>query len=251
MQQLASFLMEGMQKVCQQQQQMVEMCMQRQQPTIGLRSFDQMAIGGRLESAPAAGLATSGSSAALALQDATRPRTEQTQPSAAGTTPLLDQGAALPQNGAPPAQGGELPQGDAAPAQVGVPGQEAGAGALALLEALDVRELEKKRVKDAGKHGKEQGQRAKGKGKAAGKPKCKAKTEQGTGGGQKATHKSAASHPIFKVERTRSQVMCRTGKPGPGQCHSIRFGKGLECATEAAAKAKAEEWVRNTRRRSR
>ena len=45
--------------------------------------------------------------------------------------------------------------------------------------------------------------------------------------------------PFFGVERSRKQVMCRSGLPGPGQCFAIKFG----AAGEAAAVKKAEAWL--------
>ena len=46
--------------------------------------------------------------------------------------------------------------------------------------------------------------------------------------------------PFYCLERTRSQVMCRTGVTGiPGQCHGIQYAKGGE---DQAIK-KAKKWV--------
>ena len=49
--------------------------------------------------------------------------------------------------------------------------------------------------------------------------------------------------PHWSVEWSRSQIMCRTGQPGPGQCEAIRFGKGTACRTVDAAVEKARRWV--------
>ena len=46
--------------------------------------------------------------------------------------------------------------------------------------------------------------------------------------------------PHFALERTRGQVMCRTGKAGAGQCHAIRFS---DAGTEQKAIKLAKEWV--------
>ena len=46
--------------------------------------------------------------------------------------------------------------------------------------------------------------------------------------------------PGYSVERSRNQVMCRTGKVGAGQCHAIKFTKG----GEKKAIEKAKEWVK-------
>ena len=46
--------------------------------------------------------------------------------------------------------------------------------------------------------------------------------------------------PHFALERTRGQVMCRTGKAGVGQSHAIRFS---DAGTEQKAIKLAKEWV--------
>ena len=51
--------------------------------------------------------------------------------------------------------------------------------------------------------------------------------------------------PFFGVERSRKQVMCRSGLPGPGQCFAIKFG----AAGEAAAVKKAEAWLQRELRK--
>ena len=59
---------------------------------------------------------------------------------------------------------------------------------------------------------------------------------------KKPTKKS--NKPFFGVERTRSQVMCRTGQKGPGTTYAIKWVPTQACKNEEEATAKAEEWVR-------
>lgn len=49
--------------------------------------------------------------------------------------------------------------------------------------------------------------------------------------------------PFFCVERSRSQVMCRTGAGGAGSTHKIAFGPDTDHADEASAVAAARLWV--------
>ena len=50
--------------------------------------------------------------------------------------------------------------------------------------------------------------------------------------------------PGFAVERSRSQVMCRTGLRGVGQSHRIGLGEGEAYDSEESAVAVARAWVR-------
>ena len=52
-----------------------------------------------------------------------------------------------------------------------------------------------------------------------------------------------SSKAYFTVERSRSQVMCRTGLGGPGSTHKIKFGAGEMCKSEAEAVSAAKQWV--------
>ena len=54
---------------------------------------------------------------------------------------------------------------------------------------------------------------------------------------------STAKPPCCSVERSRSQVLCRTGIRGAGQSHSIKYGEGQKYADEDAALIVAREWV--------
>ena len=49
--------------------------------------------------------------------------------------------------------------------------------------------------------------------------------------------------PCCSVERSRSQVLFRTGKRGPGQTTAIPYGKGAKYADEHAALVVAHERV--------
>ena len=48
--------------------------------------------------------------------------------------------------------------------------------------------------------------------------------------------------PYFTVERSRNQLMCRTGLGGPGSSHKIKIE-----GSEAAAVKRAEAWVAEER----
>lgn len=52
--------------------------------------------------------------------------------------------------------------------------------------------------------------------------------------------KEEGKKPTFSLERTRNQVQCRTGLPGPKQNFAIPFGT----AGEAAAIRKANVWLK-------
>ena len=80
------------------------------------------------------------------------------------------------------------------------------------------------------------------------KPKAKQgpkpKAEPGPKPNAKSGHEKAKlAKPSFGVERSRSQVMCRTGIGGPDSTHKIPYGKGLKCKTEEDAVAVARKWV--------
>ena len=55
--------------------------------------------------------------------------------------------------------------------------------------------------------------------------------------------------PKYAVERTRNQVLCRTGYRGPGQSIQLKFGEGAKFANEAQAIAAAKKWLVEERRR--
>lgn len=52
--------------------------------------------------------------------------------------------------------------------------------------------------------------------------------------------------PGWCFEHSRSQIMCRTGVPGPGQNHAIKYG-GKSGRTKAQAESEAEAWLKKER----
>jgi hypothetical protein len=55
--------------------------------------------------------------------------------------------------------------------------------------------------------------------------------------------KSMAKAPSFTVERSRNQVMCRTGLGGPGSTEKFVYGKKCKFASEDNATVAAIKWV--------
>ena len=51
------------------------------------------------------------------------------------------------------------------------------------------------------------------------------------------------SNASYAIERSRSQVMCRTGLRGPGQTKAIKYGPGTPHPTEKSAAKEAKKWV--------
>ena len=51
------------------------------------------------------------------------------------------------------------------------------------------------------------------------------------------------SQPFVSVERSRSQVLCRTGLRGAGQSWVLKYGRGKEYRDEAAAVKAARAWL--------
>lgn len=56
-----------------------------------------------------------------------------------------------------------------------------------------------------------------------------------------------AGNPFYHVERSRSQVMCRTGCGGAGSTYRVQYGPGHDHKTEKAAVAAAAAWVAQQR----
>ena len=56
--------------------------------------------------------------------------------------------------------------------------------------------------------------------------------------------------PHISVERSRSQVLCRTGRRGKGQSFTLKFGAGQKFMTEDQAYAEAESWLIAERHRT-
>jgi hypothetical protein len=54
----------------------------------------------------------------------------------------------------------------------------------------------------------------------------------------------AVKRPFFSLEKSRGQLMCRTGVGGAGSTYQISFGACKKYTSESAARAAAERWVR-------
>ena len=54
---------------------------------------------------------------------------------------------------------------------------------------------------------------------------------------------SMAKAPSWGAERSRNQIMCRTGLGGPGSTEKFVYGKNCKFASEGQAKAAAIKWV--------
>ena len=74
------------------------------------------------------------------------------------------------------------------------------------------------------------------------RPKAKATAPQPRGAGPAAARDDAAqahcvrvTRPRVDIERSRQQILCRTGFKGVGQSHAIRYGPGHDHRTEIAA----------------
>ena len=76
--------------------------------------------------------------------------------------------------------------------------------------------------------------------KKAVKPKSAAKGDKPK---SEAEGDSMAKAPSFSVERSRNQIMCRTGLGGPGSTEKFAYGKNCKYASEGQAKAAAIKWV--------
>ena len=125
--------------------------------------------------------------------------------------------------------------------------------AIALLDALTAREAEKKEEKVASKRAAKEAPVSQPNPKVAkkaaavtAKPAAKAspaKPSAKANSAKPAAKKKAKQLAGFSIERTRTQVMCRTGLGGPGSTTAMKYGKGQKFNNEAAAVAAAENWV--------
>ena len=79
--------------------------------------------------------------------------------------------------------------------------------------------------------------------------KKKIKVDASSGSKTAAKEKDLATKPFFSVERSRDQVMCRTGLGGPGSSLKMPYGKGAKYASEAAAVKVAMVWVEKEKKR--
>lgn len=62
--------------------------------------------------------------------------------------------------------------------------------------------------------------------------------------GMENAHGNRRPGPSFSVERSRSQVMCRTGLGGPGSTVGLQYGKGKKYKKEVDAVAAAKIWLK-------
>ena len=106
--------------------------------------------------------------------------------------------------------------------------QQKPATALSLLTALDAREAEKK-VKKTQKD------------VVAAAPLLMKRPAAASSNLRAANKKVAA--PCYAFERSRNQVMCRTGLGGSGSTFAIKYGNNEKCKTEAAAVDAAKAWL--------
>ena len=67
--------------------------------------------------------------------------------------------------------------------------------------------------------------------------------EQSTKAVKKAKGDDGSKGPRWSYEYSRSQIMCRTGKSGPGQNHAIKFS-GNSGKTKTQATIEAEAWLK-------
>ena len=54
--------------------------------------------------------------------------------------------------------------------------------------------------------------------------------------------------PCISMERSRCQVLCRTGFRGPGQSWVLKYGPGKTHRDEAAALKAAQAWLASVKR---
>ena len=186
----------------------------------------------------------------LQISPARVPLSLGNEPHFAASVPEAAQPASQPA-AAPPSCPQELPaQPAAAP-----PSQEAmpNSSAMALLDALTARDAEKKEEKVASKRAAQQAPVSQPNPKVAkkaaavtAKPAAKvspAKPPAKVTSAKPAAKVKAKQLARFSVERTRMQVMCRTGLGGAGSSTAFRYGQGEKFSNEAAAVSAAEKWL--------
>jgi hypothetical protein len=130
-----------------------------------------------------------------------------------------------------------------APPLAVAPGQKP-ALAMSLLAALDARELAKKETKkQQSKSGTQQESAPSKPVQQCMKRPAAAPSTQSAAKKRSLVLQVKSASPTFGVERSRSQVMCRTNLGGPGSTHAIKFGNNEQYKTEAAAVAAARKWL--------
>lgn len=90
-----------------------------------------------------------------------------------------------------------------------------------------------------------QKEKAKAKSKAKAKAKAEAKQTVNNTANKQVKKTAAKTAPTISWERTRMQIMCRTGFGGAGSSNAIKFEKGKE----NLAWKKAEQWLKDERKR--
>ena len=122
---------------------------------------------------------------------------------------------------------------------------------LALLHALEKRDQDRKEAKAAAKKAAKAEAKAEAKAAAAKKapkeasPAPKSKDSDASSPSEK-TFKQPASAPVkafFAPERTRCQIMARTGLGGQGSSKRFKYGDEEDYAKEEAATVAAQKWV--------
>ena len=261
MERVASMFMDRLDTLQQSQQQMLQMCVSA---IGGGQNLGQNSLSALLDTPPVArrlalkrlptvslaGVPESeGSQLALTHggeQPAPAPTPAEQQP-----TPQL---APAP----PPAAQQPTPPSQQAPAPIATPGlkqnqeqaNDAGQAEPTPSQLLDMyleRGLEKKECASA---------KAKAKAKAARAAGAQADVEvSAVSAKAKGQAKASAAPPSkvrfdlprFRVERTRQQVMCRTGFRGPGESLALQFGEGKRFKSEQAAVKEAKRWLTEER----
>lgn len=121
-------------------------------------------------------------------------------------------------------------------------------GTARLLELLDDRDADKRAIsKEKGKS------TPKAKGKLPATGKGGAATPKSKGGAATPKRKAKTppkveakngKRPFYTIERSRNQVLCRTGKGGPKSTSKFSYGPThAECKTEATAVSLAKKWL--------
>jgi predicted lysophospholipase L1 biosynthesis ABC-type transport system permease subunit len=65
----------------------------------------------------------------------------------------------------------------------------------------------------------------------------------------KGDSKGMGKAPSLTIERSRNQIMCRTGLGGPGSTEKFAYGKNCKFASEGHAKAAAIKWVQAAKKK--
>ena len=120
---------------------------------------------------------------------------------------------------------------------------------IQLLDALEQREADKKNAKKAEKDASKAQELEQPRPSIKKRPASALQSQpqqplQQKSSDKGASQKKPSAKPTYSVERSRKQVMCRTGLSGPGSTHGIRFGPHEKHKTEAAAIEAARKWLK-------